>query len=117
MTTSPETLAVPCAGAVAIATLARTPVIEPDIPASEVAAAVGADVAALTAAGDRGNAVTTMARGAEVIAARLHAEGRLDGLLAIGGSGGTSIASAAARALPIGAARGGAPPQSTRRSR
>ena len=81
---------------------AGPPVIEPDIPASEVAAAVGADVAALTAAGDRGDAVTTMARGAEVIAVRLHEEGRLDGLLAIGGSGGTSIASAAARALPIG---------------
>ncbi len=81
---------------------AGPPVIEPDIPASEVAAAVGADVAALTAAGDRGSAVTTMARGAEVIAKRLHDEGRLDGLLAIGGSGGTSIASAAARALPIG---------------
>ena len=81
---------------------AGPPAIEPDIPASEVAAAVGADVAALTAAGDRGHAVTTMARGAEVIAKRLHDEGRLDGLLAIGGSGGTSIASAAARSLPIG---------------
>ena len=81
---------------------AGAPVIEPDVPASEVAAAVGADLAALTAAGDRGDAVTTMARGAEAVALRLHAEGRLDGLLAIGGSGGTSIASAAARALPIG---------------
>lgn len=81
---------------------AGAPVIEPDVPASEVAAAVGADLAALTAAGDRGDAVTTMARGAEAVALRLHGEGRLDGLLAIGGSGGTSIASAAARALPIG---------------
>ena len=81
---------------------AGAPVIEPDVPASEVAAAVGADLAALTAAGDRGSAVTTMARGAEAVALRLHGEGRLDGLLAIGGSGGTSIASAAARALPIG---------------
>ena len=81
---------------------AGAPVIEPDVPASEVAAAVGADLAALTAAGDRGDAVTTMARGAEAVALRLHGEGRIDGLLAIGGSGGTSIASAAARALPIG---------------
>ena len=81
---------------------AGAPVIEPDVPASEVAAAVDADLAALTAAGDRGDAVTTMARGAEAVALRLHDEGRLDGLLAIGGSGGTSIASAAARALPIG---------------
>ncbi|MSO47238.1 MAG: UPF0261 family protein [Thermoleophilia bacterium] len=78
------------------------PLFAPDITASEVAAAVGADLAALTAAGDRGQAVTTMARGAEVIARQLHADGRLQGLLALGGSGGTSIASAAARALPIG---------------
>ena len=81
---------------------AGTPFFEPDISAAEVAAAVGADLAALTAAGDRGQAVTTMARGAEVIARQLHADGRLQGLLALGGSGGTSIASAAARALPIG---------------
>ena len=103
--TGVQTCALPISGVDTIVVdcgTAGPPVIEPDIPASEVAAAVGADVAALTAAGDRGNAVTTMARGAEVIAARLHAEGRLDGLLAIGGSGGTSIASAAARALPIG---------------
>lgn len=90
-----ETLLIDCG-------TAGAPVVEPDIPAAEVAAAVGADLAALTAAGDRGKAVTTMARGAEAIAVRLHGEGRVDGLLAVGGSGGTSIASAAARALPIG---------------
>ena len=33
---------------------------------------------------------------------RLHAEGRLDGILALGGSGGTAIATRAMRALPIG---------------
>ncbi len=81
---------------------AGPPFFEPDVSAAVVAAAVGADLAALTAAGDRGQAVTTMARGAEVIARQLHADGRLQGLLALGGSGGTSIASAAARALPIG---------------
>ncbi len=81
---------------------AGAPTVEPDISASDVAAAVGSDLGSLTAAADRGNAVTTMARGAEVIAMRLHAEDRLDGLLAVGGSGGTSIASAAARSLPIG---------------
>ncbi len=81
---------------------AGPPFFEPDVSAAEVASAVGADLAALTAAGDRGQAVTTMARGAEVIARQLHADGRLQGLLALGGSGGTSIASAAARALPIG---------------
>ena len=52
--------------------------------------------------GDRGAAVETMARGAAKIVAGLHAEGRLDGILALGGSGGTAVATEAMRALPVG---------------
>ena len=59
------------------------PLATPDVTREEVAAAVGADVAALAAAGDRGAAVETMSRGAAEIVKRLHAEGRLD---AVGGS-------------------------------
>ena len=33
---------------------------------------------------------------------RLHGEGRLDGILALGGSGGTAVATEAMRALPVG---------------
>ena len=58
--------------------------------------------AARGAAGDRGAAVTAMAEGAERVVAQLHADGRLDGILALGGSGGTSIATRAMRALPVG---------------
>ena len=76
--------------------------IEPDIARDEVARAAGADVAALAAAGDRGAAVTAMAAGAEQVVLRLHAEGKLDGILALGGSGGSSIATRAMRALPVG---------------
>ena len=54
-----------------------------DVTREEVAAAAGADVAALAAAGDRGAAVETMARGAAEVVTRLHGEGRLD---AIGGA-------------------------------
>lgn len=43
-----------------------------------------------------------MARGAAETIVRLHAQGRLHGVLAIGGSGGTSIATRAMRALPLG---------------
>ena len=79
---------------------------DPDYPVEfsrrEVAEAAGADLDALVEAADRGTAVTTQAEGAAVIAARLHAEGRLHGILAMGGSGGTSIASRAMRELPIG---------------
>jgi uncharacterized protein (UPF0261 family) len=76
--------------------------IEPDVTREEVARAAGADVAALAAAGDRGAAVTAMGAGAEQIVRTLHAGGRLDGILALGGSGGSSIAARAMRALPVG---------------
>lgn len=73
-----------------------------DISADEVAAAGGADRAALAAAGDRGPAVAAMSAGATAVVRRLHEEGRLDGILGLGGSGGSSLVSAAMRALPIG---------------
>lgn len=72
------------------------------IPAAEVAAAGGADLAALRAARDRGAAVTAMAAGARETLLTLHAEGRCDGVIAAGGSGNTAIATTAMRALPIG---------------
>ena len=73
--------------------------LEPDIGADEVARAAGADLGALT---DRGAAVGTMAKGAAAVARRLHDEGRVDGVLAAGGSGNTAIATAAMQALPVG---------------
>jgi uncharacterized protein (UPF0261 family) len=78
------------------------PLAEPDVSREQVAAAAGHDVAALRAAGDRGAAVIAMAEGATEVVRRLHAEGRCDGVLAVGGSGGTSIAAQAMRLLPVG---------------
>ncbi|MEU9086580.1 Tm-1-like ATP-binding domain-containing protein [Streptomyces sp. NPDC048357] len=78
------------------------PRVPADVPRDAVARAAGTDLSELRAAADRGAAVTTMARGAEATLLRLHAEGRLHGVLAIGGSGGTSIATRAMRALPLG---------------
>ena len=73
-----------------------------DISADEVAAAAGEDRAALAAAGDRGPAVAAMTRGASAVIRRLFDEGRLDGILGLGGSGGSSIIAAAMQALPVG---------------
>ncbi|HYY74996.1 MAG TPA: Tm-1-like ATP-binding domain-containing protein [Gaiellaceae bacterium] len=78
------------------------PRAKPDVTREEVARAAGADVDALAAADDRGAAVETMARGAAAIVTALHSEGRLDGVLALGGSGGTAVATEAMRALPVG---------------
>jgi uncharacterized protein (UPF0261 family) len=78
------------------------PLVRPDVTREEVAAAAGADVAGLAAAGDRGAAVETMARGAAEVVQRLHAEGRLDAIGGLGGSGGSALATYAMRQLPIG---------------
>jgi uncharacterized protein (UPF0261 family) len=74
----------------------------PDIGRDEVAAAAGVDVASLVAANDRGAAIDAMARGAAKLVLRLHAEGRLDGILGLGGSGNSTIIAQAMRALPVG---------------
>ena len=76
--------------------------IQPDVSRDEVARAAGASAAELAAAGDRGAAVTAMGAGAEAVVLELHGAGRLDGILALGGSGGSSIAARAMRALPVG---------------
>jgi uncharacterized protein (UPF0261 family) len=78
------------------------PQITPDVSREEVARAAGEDVAALAASGDRGAAVTAMARGAAEVVRRLHEEGRLDAVAGLGGSGNSSIATEAMRALPVG---------------
>jgi len=79
-----------------------TPLAEPDVTREEVAEAAGADVRALAATGDRGEAVETMARGAAEIVKDLYGQGRLDAVLALGGSSGTAIATHAMRELPVG---------------
>jgi uncharacterized protein (UPF0261 family) len=78
------------------------PLTEPDIGREDVARAAGAEVGDLAATGDRGAAVETMARGAAEIVKRLRAEARLDGILGLGGSGGSAIATYAMRQLPVG---------------
>ncbi|MEM7133087.1 MAG: Tm-1-like ATP-binding domain-containing protein [Chloroflexota bacterium] len=78
------------------------PLFTPDISATEVAAAGGSSLSALREAGDRGAALTVMGAGAEALALKVHGEGRVDGVLALGGSGGTSVATTAMRALPVG---------------
>jgi uncharacterized protein (UPF0261 family) len=78
------------------------PAFSPEVTAAEVAAAGGASLEALRASGDRGAALDVMARGAAALAVRLHGEGRLDGIASLGGGGGTAVATAAMRSLPLG---------------
>jgi uncharacterized protein (UPF0261 family) len=78
------------------------PLVAPDVSREEVARAGGVDHAQLVQAGDRGAAVDAMGRGAAAVLARLHGEGRVDGVAAVGGSGNSSIAAQAMRDLPVG---------------
>ncbi len=78
------------------------PTIAADVSREDVAGAGGASIEDLTASRDKARAMEVMTRGAAVVAARLHAERRLDGVIGIGGSAGTVIATSAMRALPVG---------------
>ncbi len=80
----------------------RPPHFPPDIPREQVYAAADTSLDAVQKAGDRGRAIEAAARGAARIAADLHARGQVDGVLGLGGSAGTTIATAAMRALPFG---------------
>ena len=75
---------------------------EPDISSDDVLRRGGATRAELLAGGDRARVVDTLAAGAEVLARELHREGALSAVLALGGSGGTTVGTAAMRQLPLG---------------
>ncbi len=79
-----------------------TPVFTADISREALFEAGGGNHAELHARGDRGAAVMAAAAGAERIARQAWADDELAGVLGLGGSAGTTIGTAAMRALPIG---------------
>jgi uncharacterized protein (UPF0261 family) len=76
--------------------------VKPDVPRTRSARAAGARLKELAQAGDRSRAVQVMTEGAPLVLSRLAAAGKIQGVISLGGSGGTAIATAAMRALPIG---------------
>ena len=78
------------------------PLAVPDITREEVAKAAGENIADLATRGDRGMAVETMAAGAAKVALELFQQGRLHGVLGLGGSGGSTVVTRAMRELPVG---------------
>jgi len=73
-----------------------------EIEADAVADAGGQSLDSLRESRDRGQAISVMSDGAAVVARNLFDQGRFDGIIGMGGSGGTGIVTAAMRALPIG---------------
>lgn len=78
------------------------PSVEPDITRDQIAGEAGTTIRELAEAGDRGRAVAAMSRGAASLATKLFVQGRFDAMLALGGTGGTSLATAVMRELPVG---------------
>jgi uncharacterized protein (UPF0261 family) len=78
------------------------PSIRADVTREEVARAAEAELSALVAAGDRGAAVETMARGAGEVVRRLYDDQKLDAIIGLGGTGGSSLIAHAMRGLPVG---------------
>lgn len=78
------------------------PAFVPDVSNEEIAAEAGENLRELVARKDRACATAAMAEGTEKIVLRLYQEGKFQGIISLGGSGGTSIITPAMRALPIG---------------
>lgn len=78
------------------------PPFAPDISADEVARAGGSSLTDLRASQDKARAMRVMSDGLKGVVSGLHEQGRLGGVISMGGGGGTSIATAAMRALPFG---------------
>jgi uncharacterized protein (UPF0261 family) len=78
------------------------PAVAADVTRDRLFARAGSSLEDVRRRADRGEAVTLAAEGAARLAREAHAAGELGGVLGLGGSAGTSIATAAMRVLPLG---------------
>lgn len=78
------------------------PSVPVDFTREQVTEAAGVDLPALLARKDRGECVAAMCHAAPIFLAQLAAKGAIDAVISLGGGGGTAIATAAMRALPLG---------------
>lgn len=78
------------------------PQFPPDVDAEAVAKAAGVELSDLISRRDRGEAMEAMNRGVAATARRLYQEGKFDGIISMGGGGGTGLGASAMRALPVG---------------
>jgi uncharacterized protein (UPF0261 family) len=76
--------------------------IAADVSRAEVAKAAGYSIDQVREAGSRGRAVEMMREGVRAACLRLHAQGRLQGALCLGGAEGALLGAFAMQALPLG---------------
>ena len=80
----------------------KDPPFAVDLSAARVAEAGGSALSALRSAQDRGAAIDVMTKGASALICELFSARTFDGVLGLGGGGGTTVATAAMRMLPVG---------------
>ena len=85
-----------------IGVMGTTDKFKVDIEADLVAQAGGSDIETLRKHNDRGEAMKVMAAGAPLLVRQYFDARKCDGIIGMGGTGGTSIITAAMRSLPIG---------------
>ena len=78
------------------------PPYTPDHSRHDIARAADTTIEAIIACGDENAAMSLMSEGAVTIVGRLHASGKVDGVIILGGSMGTDLALDVAAALPLG---------------
>lgn len=84
-----------------IHTGAYEPTFQPDVSNDEVAKAGGTDIQTV-ASSDRAYATEMLCKGMKKLVPELYKQGKFDGIISFGGSGGTSLVTPAMQALPIG---------------
>jgi uncharacterized protein (UPF0261 family) len=78
------------------------PLFNPDVAAEDVAQAGGVRLSDLVARADRGEAMAVMTAGVAKIAQKYYEAGKFEGIISMGGGGGTVMATSAMRVLPVG---------------
>ncbi|MGF1577801.1 MAG: Tm-1-like ATP-binding domain-containing protein [Gemmataceae bacterium] len=78
------------------------PAFSPDLSREELYGAAGKTYEEVRKEADRGKAIELAARGSAALISDLHTQKKVDGILGLGGSAGTTIATSAMRALPFG---------------
>jgi uncharacterized protein (UPF0261 family) len=78
------------------------PYFTPDVSNEEVAKAAGASIQEIADRKDRAFATETLSKGMAKLLPQLYAQGMFDGIISLGGSGGTSLVTPGMQALPIG---------------
>jgi uncharacterized protein (UPF0261 family) len=78
------------------------PGIRPDIPNEEIARWEGGNLSTLIQTGERDRIIEGMGKGAMRLLLQLYREGKIDGVIGLGGNQGSAIVSMAMKALPFG---------------